>query len=127
MARRKAHVALCGQPLGPGHPELATVLHLNGDVWMRSTVQWRNDSVSPPLVTLDGLGSGWAALPRAEGRIVTSLDPAAPNATSGRAANVTVLECGAKLRPQAPPSTWHPLNSTGAIHTLRTVTAVHMY
>ncbi len=70
--------------------------------------------MSPSLDTVDGLGSGWAAVPGADSRIVTSLDAAGPDAAPGGAGNRTALECGAALRPQPPPSTWHPLNSSGA-------------
>ncbi len=97
-----------------GFPELASVLNKQRAGRLRSAVQWRNDSASPSLDSVDGLGSGWAAVPGAESRVVTSLDAAGPDVAPGGAGNGTALECGAALRPQPPPSTWHPLNSTGA-------------
>ena len=93
---------------------LASVLNQQRAGRLCSAVQWRTDSASPSLDTVDGLGSGWAAVAGAESRVVTSLDAAGPDAAPGGAGNGTALECGAALRPQPPPSTWHPLNGSSA-------------
>ena len=76
---------------------------------MHSASQRERTSVNASFNYIDRIDNGWAA---------KTSDAAAGFEAASRE---TVLQCAAGLRPQPPPATWYPLNSSGASLHMRNI------